>query len=226
MLRFQTILRRPSSHLVRSRRLHTTVHTILHPTPQSVRAHIDSLSISSDSVGLYLLHPELNNISSVLSAVQDGLAVGKNSIGSFAQSASRLQQLQFQPQAEAEEPFVTIATFTPSNPRESILPFRSELLGLPPVSVGRWHRPELSYSERNPASSVDKMRQEDRKGEDVGEIERVLMGSLGFEKGESIGWEGLWRSERLQAGETGEGTGDGLGSEGVMKGLEGLEGAT
>jgi hypothetical protein len=70
------------------------------------------------------------------------------------------------------------------------------------------------------------MRQEDRKGEDVGEIERVLMGSLGFEKGESIGWEGLWRSERLQAGETGEGTGDGLGSEGVMKGLEGLEGAT
>lgn len=38
------------------------------------------------------------------------------------------------------------------------------------------------------------------------------MGSLGYEKGEGIGWEGLWRSERLE----------GMNEE--LKGLEGLDG--
>jgi hypothetical protein len=43
------------------------------------------------------------------------------------------------------------------------------------------------------------------------------MGSLGYERGESIGWEGLWRSERLEGmdGPNPEGMG-------AMKGLEGL----
>lgn len=216
MLRLRGVARRSSGSFARYRQLHTTVHTIHHPTPQSVKSHLDSLSLSSETVGLYLLHPELSDISSVLSAVQDGLSAGATSIGSFAQSASRLHPAQ----NNAEEPFVTIATFTPSNSRETIFPFRSTLLGLPPVSVGRWHRPELSFSERNPDSSV--IRQEDRKGEDVGEIERVLMGSLGFEKGESIGWEGLWRSERLGASEGGE---QGQGEKAGLKGLEGLDGA-
>ena len=219
MMRLRAALSRSTPGHARSRQLHTTVHTIRHPTPKSIETHLESLSLSSKTVGVYLLHPELKDISLVLSAVQDGLSKGMTSIGSFAQSATRLQSAQ---NAEvAEDPFVTIATFTPSNDRETIIPFRSELLGLPPVSVGRWHRPELSYSERNPSSSV--MRQEDRKGEDVGEIERVLMGSLGFEKGESIGWEGLWRSERLQA-DGGKGTG--LGESGALNGLQGLDGVT
>ena len=47
------------------------------------------------------------------------------------------------------------------------------------------------------------------------------MGSLGYEKGESIGWEGLWRAERLEGmdGPDAHGMGE-------MKGLEGLREAT
>jgi hypothetical protein len=215
----RTLLRQTGNH----RRLHTTIHTIRNPTASSISKHLESLNLSSSSVGLYLLHPELKDISSVLSTVQQGLGQCSSSIGSFAQSVTRAQP---SGQDHAEAPFVTIATFTPEKPTEKLYPFRSTLVGRPPASVGRWHRPALSV----PSSTADptdhlsypargETRNEDRKGEEVGEIERALLGSLGYEKGESMGWEGLWRSERLEGRNEVDETGD-------MKGIEGLKGVT
>lgn len=219
---------RLANPLIKSRRrFHTDVHTLVNPTAQTISTHIESLECNpSSTVGLYLLHPDLEKISSVLKAVQSGLQNRcQASIGSFARSSvtattthegSSLAQ-------QGDVPFVTIATFTPTEPTEFIVPFRSTLIGRPPASVGRWHRVPLTTaspsspldqdgSASHPSNAPREPRQEDRKGEQVGEVERVLMGSLGYEKGEGIGWEGLWRSERLE----------GMNEE--LKGLEGLDG--
>ena len=205
------------------RDLHTTLHTIRHPSPTAITEHLSSLSLSNTTVGFYLLHPELKDISTILSTVQKGLGSCRTTFGSFAQSARIAQTVNGSTSTGA--PFVTIATFTPTSSTEKLVPFRSSLTGRPPASVGRYHRP----NPRNPtpsdpfgtSSSGEEIRNEDRKGQEVGEVERVLMGSLGYEKGESIGWEGLWRAERLEGmdGPDAQGMGE-------MKGLEGLREAT
>jgi hypothetical protein len=207
--------------LPRSRReLHTTFHTVQNPTSASIEQHLSSLSISNSTVGLYLLHPELKDISNILSSVQNGLGSCQTTIGSFAQAARRSQP--DSDSSSSDVPFVTIATFTPTKSTEKLVPFRSDLTGRPPASVGRYHRPNPKLPSRSDpfgasSASREETRNEDRKGQEVGEVERVLMGSLGYERGESIGWEGLWRSERLEGmdGPNPEGMG-------AMKGLEGL----
>ncbi|KAJ9107417.1 hypothetical protein QFC21_000868 [Naganishia friedmannii] len=175
------------------RQLHVNTHTLFAPTPQNVTDHLQSCQLKPESVVFYLLHPELQDISSIVTSLQQS---ANPSIGSIA----------LNPPRSSDIPTVSIATFTPTKPHEKVTIFRSDLVGRPDAQVGKWQRDPMLRDTMTTANGKKNKRQEDRKGEEVGEMERVMLG-LGVSGGSGhsagsatdhtvVGWDALWRSGR------------------------------
>lgn len=137
----------PSPSLTRG--LRVSAHTLEHPTPASVEAHLSSLPANSTllftlstSIPAHSLDPLLTILNS---------ASTQASVGSFHQSATHTPEL-------------AIAAFTPDSAEERVVPFYSEASGRAPASVGRWHRTD------------EPDWPEDERGNAVGELEGVLAG--------------------------------------------------
>jgi hypothetical protein len=175
------------------RQLHVNTHTLFAPTTRDVTDHLQSCQLKPESVILYLLHPELEDISSIVTSLQQS---SNPSIGSIALNAPR----------PSDTPTVSIATFTPTKPHEKVTIFRSDLVGRPDAQVGKWQRDPMLRDTMTTADGKKNKRQEDRKGEEVGEMERVMLGlgvsggsghSAGSGKDHTVmGWDALWRSGR------------------------------
>jgi hypothetical protein len=174
------------------RQLHVNTQTFHTPSARQVTEYLDSCRLSPESAILYLLHPELDDISSIVSSLQK---LPHPSIGSIALGAP-----------EQTSPSVSIATFTPTTPSERITLFRSDLVGRPDAQVGKWQRDSFLRETMTSANGAKNTRPEDRKGEEVGEMERVMLG-LGVSGGSGqaagsgmdhrvMGWDALWRSGR------------------------------
>ncbi|KAJ9123115.1 hypothetical protein QFC22_001306 [Naganishia vaughanmartiniae] len=175
------------------RQLHVHTHTLFAPSARDVTNHLKSCQLKPESVILYLLHPELQDISSIVTSLQQST---HSSIGSIALA----------PPKSSDTPTVSIATFTPTKPREKVTIFRSDLVGRPDAQVGKWQRDPMLRDTMTTADGKKTKRQEDRKGEEVGEMERVMLG-LGVSGGSGhsagsgtdhtvMGWDALWRSGR------------------------------
>ncbi|KAJ9112581.1 hypothetical protein QFC19_000600 [Naganishia cerealis] len=175
------------------RQLHVNTHTLFAPSAQDVTDHLKSCHVKPETVILYLLHPELQEISSITKSLQQ---FPNPSIGSIA----------LNPPRSADTPTVNIATFTPTKPHEKVTIFRSDLVGRPDAQVGKWQRDSMLRDTMTTTDGKKTKRQEDRKGEDVGEMERVMLG-LGVSGGSGhaagagmdhtvMGWDALWRSGR------------------------------
>lgn len=186
-------LRRQATNVFR-RQLHVNTQTFYAPSARQVTDYLDSCRLSPETAILYLLHPELDDISSIVSALQKS---SHPSIGSIALGA---------PVQDHTSPSVSIATFTPSTPTERITIFRSDLVGRPDAQVGKWQRDSFLKETMTGANGAKNTRPEDRKGEEVGEMERVMLG-LGASGGSGMaagagmdhtvmGWDALWRSGR------------------------------
>jgi hypothetical protein len=167
------------------RALSVSAHTLEHPTPASLEAHLSTLpcnatllftlstSIQSSDVGplLALLHSFPSSYSLPSSATVGSGSRRTHVVGSFHQSATHTPEL-------------AIAAFSPGN-GERVRSFYCEASGRAPASVGRWYRtdePEWP---------------EDERGGAVGELDQVL--------GDK-GWEGVWAARGDEAKiELGEG---------------------
>lgn len=176
------------------RQLHVNTQTLFAPSARQVTEYLDAQQLSPDTAILYLLHPELQDISSIVSALQK---IPQSSIGSIALGA---------PQQDPSTPTVSIATFTPTTPSEKVIIFRSELVGRPDAQVGKWQRDSFLRETMTGPDGKKNKRPEDRKGEEVGEMEKVMLG-LGVSGGSGraagagmdhtvMGWDALWRSGR------------------------------
>ncbi len=146
-----------------TRSLTTTLRTLPAATPTSISSHFQTHPASPESTTLYLIHPHLPNLSEIIRSLQ---IHSTNSVGSFISTAN-------------PNPSLHILTITPTvNERINI--FRSNILGPPPPSVGKYRR-----------SHVDSGRKEGIQGEEVGDIHRALEGN--GSDGE-MDWSGLWGS--------------------------------
>lgn len=154
-----------SRSLASARGLRVSAHTLDHPTPASLEAHISTLPPSSTllftlstSIPAESLDPLLGVLNSFHSPSPSSSSSRRPGlVGSFHQSAAHIPEL-------------AIAAFTPSD-GEGITTFYSDASGRAPASVGRWYRtdePEWP---------------EDERGGEVGELSAVLEGK---------GWEGVW----------------------------------
>lgn len=162
-----------------ARALSVSAHTLEHPTPTSLDAHLASLPCNSTllftlstSVQSADIGPLLSTLHSFPSsyALPSSATVGSGSrrspavVGSFHQSATHTPEL-------------ALVAFTPGQ-GERVVSFYSEASGRAPASVGRWHRTdEPDWAE-------------DERGDAVGELEGVL--------GEK-GWEGVWAARGNEA---------------------------
>ena len=138
--------------------LHTQLSTIYSPTPSFLTSHLSNLPPTA--LTLYLLSTTLPHLPALSSVLRDL----PNSVGSFHTTPN--------------EPSIALASFIPDAPGEVKL-FRSELVGRPPVEVGRWQRPS---TQRGP------------------DDERGRGGELVQELSEG-GWDAVWEerqgSERI-----------------------------
>lgn len=184
MFRLPTIAPR----LPARRPLHVAAHTLPRPTAASLAALLARQALKPGSAILYTLHPDTPDLDSLVRTFQ---AQETPSIGSIALSTPT--------DGHAGGPAASILLFSPSSPAERITPFHSSITGRPAAQVGKWQRDPLMRERKLGAGK----RQEDRKGEEVGEMERVMLG-LGVSGGAAaqgeakrlMGWDALWRSGR------------------------------
>ncbi|KAI5455377.1 hypothetical protein NCC49_000191 [Naganishia albida] len=185
---------RRHAHSAFKRQLHVNTQTLAAPSARQVTEYLDSCRLTPETAILYLLHPELDDISSIVSTLQK---LPHPSIGSIALAA---------PTQSPTTATVSIATFTPTSSTERITLFRSDLVGRPDAQVGKWQRDSFLRETMTGTNGAKNKRPEDRKGEDVGEMERVMLG-LGVSGGSGtaagagidhrvMGWNALWRSGR------------------------------
>ncbi|GMK59233.1 hypothetical protein CspeluHIS016_0702480 [Cutaneotrichosporon spelunceum] len=162
----------------RTRSLTVSAHTLEHPTPASLEAHLSSLpcnasllftlstSVQAPDVGplVAALHSFPSSYSLPSSATVGSHSHRTHVVGSFHQSASHTPEL-------------AIAAFAP-DAGEEVRTFHSEATGRAPASVGRWYRTD------------EPDWPEDERGGAVGELDSVLG---------SKGWEGVWAARGDEA---------------------------
>jgi hypothetical protein len=161
------------------RRLHTRLETFENPTAASLAAHFTQSPVKVGTVCAYLLSTttprvELEPLINTLHAHLP------SSIGSFSL-----------PLPNQSTPSITIATFTPQG-SESIRTFQSELESRPAAQVGKWQRDTLTAA-NDPSSGAAGRWTEDKKGSDVGEMERLMGGT---DDGSPRDWSALWEAGR------------------------------
>lgn len=190
----------PPSRSQARRSLHVATHTLSRPTPATLASHIASQPATPGSAILYTLHPDLPDLGALVKTFQ---SLQIPSVGSIALAPP------------GNDPCINIVRCTPTTHSERLTTFHAPITGRPAAQVGKWQRDPLMH-----ARKVGKgKREEDRKGEEVGEMERVMLGlgaSGGAAEGSGarvMGWDALWRSGR-------DGAGD---SEPLPRELQGLE---
>lgn len=171
---------RAARHALASYRgIHTRLETFYNPTAASLNAHFEATPSLPGAVSLYLLSTTTprSELEPIIHALHSHLP---SSIGSFTL-----------PLTTQTAPSVVLATFTPGA-GERIRTFNSELESRPAAQVGKWQRDALTAA-NNPGSTVAGRWTEDKKGSDVGEMERLMGGT---DDGSPRDWSALWEAGR------------------------------